>query len=408
MIYIRKNRYNLVTSIILQCQIALEELMISKWKLLFPISYILLFISIEQKINSIEIGWLAFHHFIDGLLHSIITAVLSLGFIIVIILIGRPFKTRKIENMLSTIGFVNKKGDTPLLYCIKEDSNRNHGKIFEFLNNGTPLEDWQFKTKNIETAINYKIYNITYGKNGYRGRIKVYALPIKYDLPTIISIEDDYLSNMINCLVVGATGTGKSYCLQVLLGKITNYVPNVSITICDYKRSSFACYEDTLNFFGYEDSIKGINKVYQEFQQRLELNDIGRNSEVQILVIDEYGALISAQDKINANEIKTKISNMLFMGRSLGIRLIIGIQRADAEYFRSGARDQFRNIIALGNLSREQKQMLFADYKEQITNNSGLGEGYLLIDGKGIEKIKVASILNNSEVEYKIREAMYR
>lgn len=103
------------------------------------------------------------------------------------------------------------------------------------------------------------------------------------------------------------------------------------------------------------------------------------------------------------------VANMLFMGRSLGIRLLIGVQRADAEHFKAGARDQFRAILALGNLSKEQRQMLFSDYKDKMDGrNNGLGEGYLLIDGKGIEKVKVAPIKDIELLNASIRQAMCR
>lgn len=46
------------------------------------------------------------------------------------------------------------------------------------------------------------------------------------------------------------------------------------------------------------------------------------------------------------------VANILFMGRSLGIILLIGLKRADAEHFKTGARDQFKSILALGNLSK--------------------------------------------------------
>lgn len=72
------------------------------------------------------------------------------------------------------------------------------------------------------------------------------------------------------------------------------------------------------------------------------------------------------------------------MGRSLGVHLIIGIQRADAEFFKSGARDQFGAVLMLGNLSKEQKQMLVPDYRDQMNAVNQRGRGYLFLDGQGI------------------------
>ena len=122
-------------------------------------------------------------------------------------------------------------------------------------------------------------------------------------------------------------------------------------------------------------------------------------------MIDEYGALISARDKKQAEKLKSMIAEMLFMARSLGLIVIIGIQRADAEYFNSGARDQFRAILALGNLSPQQKQMIANDYKDKMNANNPVGYGYYLEDGKDIERVR---IVLSDEVEQTdiIRNAM--
>jgi len=210
-------------------------------------------------------------------------------------------------------------------------------------------------------------------------------------------------------LVVGRTGSGKSFFLRLLSAKIALNIPNVSITICDYKKSSFAQFSGLPNFYGYTDVPNGIRAFYREFSERLAANDAQRNKQVKVLLLDEYGAMIQAQDKKESDELKTMIGNMLFMGRSLGIRVIIGIQRADSENFKAGARDQFGAVLGLGNLSKEQKQMLFTDYKDEMNEANGIGQGYLLVDGQsGIRRVIVPKITNPERVDACIREAVSR
>jgi hypothetical protein len=90
------------------------------------------------------------------------------------------------------------------------------------------------------------------------------------------------------------------------------------------------------------------------------------------------------------------------------MRIIIAVQRADAEHFKAGARDQFKAILAFSDLSREQKQMLFADYKDKMAERNGLGEGYLLIDGQDIERVKIAPITDFEALNYAVRQTMCR
>ena len=299
----------------------------------------------------------------------------------------------------------NGNGAYPDLLSVKPDRYRNHGRIYTIKNKGISLLDFSSPNNlaRLEAALNGKIYKIEYAHR--TTRTLLHSLPHRFIKPCIISLDSLELAKEPNFLVVGKTGSGKSYALSVLLG-IYASVPNVHITICDYKKSSFAQFSNSASFYGYEEVPDGIRAFYNEFKHRLAANDEARNKEIQVLVIDEYGALISAQDKKTADELKTMVSNMLFMGRSLGIRVLIGVQRADAEHFKAGARDQFRAILGLGNLSKEQKQMLFSDYKDSMNEHNGLGEGYLLIDGQDIERVQIAEIKNMEKLNTQIRLAM--
>lgn len=51
--------------------------------------------------------------------------------------------------------------------------------------------------------------------------------------------------------------------------------------------------------------------------------------------------------------------------------------------------------------------MLFTDYKEQMTDRCGLGEGYLLMDGQPIERVSVAEIKDMDALNETIRKTMY-
>lgn len=299
----------------------------------------------------------------------------------------------------------NGNGEFPVLIAAYPDKKKAHGKVFKVNNKGVSIQDFSDPNSlaRLEASLNGKIYHIEYGRR--TSRTLLYVMPRKHIRPTTISVNSVELAKEPNFLVVGKTGSGKSYALSVLLGIYAN-IPNVHVTICDYKKSSFAQFVDCSDFYGYEEVPNGIRAFYEEFVHRLAANDEKRNQKIQVLLIDEYGALISAQDKKTADELKTKVSNMLFMGRSLGIRVLIGVQRADAEHFKAGARDQFRAILGLGNLSKEQKQMLFSDYKDSMIEQNSVGEGYLLIDGKDVERVKIAEIKDMEKLNIQIRIAM--
>lgn len=328
-------------------------------------------------------------------------------FYVLVELICYPCGKRKFDRAFRKIGLKNSLLEYPVLVSAKRDKHKEHGVIYTIKNNGIPIVDFDNNTAALESALNIKIYKLDYGKSAKK--IKLYTIPFKYDLPCVISTySTDFVKDMINLLCVGATGTGKSYALLTILGVFAKQ-SNTKIVVCDYKKSSFSQFENTKNFYGYEDIADGIKAVYKEFSERLEENNPERNEKKVVLLVDEYGAFISAQDKKTAEQYKTMIANMLFMGRSLGIVTLIGIQRADSnEYFKAGSRDQFKMVLALGNLSKEQKSMLFYDYKDKLNHNNGVGEGYLLVDGKGVERVKIQTIKNFDALNADIAQAMNR
>lgn len=384
------------------------------WKWALLIIYLVIAYAIWEKQNiffdllPINEKFLLYSHvrIIENILLVLIGIVSFLGIIQIMrtpVLLNFIYKRR-----FSKFNFTNSVGEYPRLLSRKKDRNKKHGVIYTFNNNGLSILDFEKDITQLDIALRGHIYKINYGKKNIK-KTMLYVLPKKYDTPNIIAFNSDYMiRNMINLLCIGRTESGKSYALLVILGSLSEYYPDISFTICDYKKASFSQFVDTKNFYGYEDVPNGIRNFYKEFTERLEANDEQRNNQKIVLLIDEYGALIAAQEKKQADELKTMVANMLFMGRSLGIILLIGVQRADAEHFKTGARDQFKSILALGNLSKEQKNMLFSDYKDKMTANNMTGEGYLLEDGHDIVRVKVARISDFEKLNDNIRRAMNR
>ena len=209
-------------------------------------------------------------------------------------------------------------------------------------------------------------------------------------------------------LVVGSTGSGKTYGLKLLIAKISTHIPDSQLFLCDYKDLDFREFANCPRRFSYEDCTEGLNIFYSSFNARLDGSDTTTHR--KFLLIDEYAAYIISREKKAAEEIKSKISVLLMMGRGVQHHIIIGLQRGDANLFNNGARDNFGAILAMGNISKEQKLMLFPDFREEMNHTNGRGQGYLSLDGNsdGLKRVIIPSVTNFDKLNNAIREGLSR
>ena len=320
-------------------------------------------------------------HTVTKVLDILLVFMLLFGVIFVVKTLRAPWWSRKkFQRAMRQAGLKNGENQYPSLLEIRPDISEKHKRILRVDGVGLSIDDFKKKVGRIDNGLKIKI-TIDEIEVDKHSNILLPNIPRKHYKPMPISLDYKEITEEPNILLLGKTGSGKSYALSIIAG-IYARIPNVSIVICDYKKSTFAHFDDTPNFFGYNEVSRGIQRVYDEFNERIKANDKERNKRICVLMIDEYGAYISALDSKIAKEQKRMIGEMLLMGRSLGIVICIATQYGSAEIFQAGARYQFRQILALGNLTEVEKEMIFPTYKQYLTDNNGCGHGYFLREGK--------------------------
>lgn len=318
-----------------------------------------------------------------------------------------PFWLRyRADKTFQQAGLTNSQGQYPVLVSVRSDPNKRHGKLYRVKNFGISPVDFDRHIDRLQTGFGCLIGEIAETENTKYTLLSV--LPKRYVKPTLITCKDNAfgsvsVDSLINLLVVGATGTGKTVAIKTVMCKIAKYVPNAVFSTLDFKECEFAELAGLPGYYGYTDCAKGLDHFYNSFKAQ---QAIGKPSSPHYLVIDEWGAFILSQEKKTAERLKSMLAELLMLGRSYRYIVICGLQRADAAHFPAGARDQFRAIVALGNLSKEQKNMLFPDEKERMTAQNGVGEGYLAIDGKPIEQVKIERVADVGSLDRAIRKAM--
>lgn len=203
-----------------------------------------------------------------------------------------------------------------------------------------------------------------------------------------------------HALVFGATGSGKTYAVKLMLGKIATYAPGAKAVICDYKADDFRFLAGTSRYYDFDRCVEGLNSFYNAFQTRQSGGNPSRS--FRLLMFDEWAAFVSMLDKKEAEDAKRKLATLLMLGRSFNYYILISQQRADAAYFAT-ARDNFNLVLGLGNLSKESRDMFFAGYKEELAPVRRQGEGYMLTNGTGLQHIQVPTVRDGKKLDDAIR-----
>lgn len=211
----------------------------------------------------------------------------------------------------------------------------------------------------------------------------------RYGLKIPINLD---ISGYPHMLLAGASGSGKSFALLFLIGKLLQRYPDIVLYICDFKKSDeFAFLSEYEHYFAGRECYSGVIEYYQQFT---EMREAGHNNRRFLLIFDEYPAFINylqTQDKTNktkfANDVLGAVAEVLMLGRGIKFGIWIVVQRADSTLFSNGARDNFMVVIGLGRLSKEQKGMIFTgqDIPDYIMDK---GEGLILADGKELQTVK--------------------
>lgn len=198
-------------------------------------------------------------------------------------------------------------------------------------------------------------------------------------------------------LLCGMSGSGKSFTTNILFAK-TILANNMQgkVYFADFKQDDqFAYLHECSRYYPYDRSLDALEIVYEIMHKRQLGEDKSR--EPITFIWDEYMAnILSIQntEKKKADETMRKVSEILMLGRSLAVRLVISCQRPDALAFPSGSRLNYGVIMILGAPIRSIYEMLIPkEYIDAIGERKfGVGEGVVLLQGSQLRFIKIPMV----------------
>lgn len=224
---------------------------------------------------------------------------------------------------------------------------------------------------------------------------------------------DASIKNNSQTLICGMSGSGKSYLINQYFSRICLQSGNdTELYFSDFKQDdSFKHLRDCPRYYPYDRTLEALDMVYDILHKRQSGEDTSRH--FVTLVWDEYMANILSllgTEKKKAEAVMHKVSEILMLGRSLAVRLVIACQRPDASAFPTGSRLNFGVIIIVGASIESIYSMLMPkELIEQIGSREfHPGEGVMLWQGAELRFIKVPVIRNEDKMKQICVDALTR
>lgn len=211
------------------------------------------------------------------------------------------------------------------------------------------------------------------------------------------------LSKMPHCLIAGATGSGKSVCINtVIMSILMNARPDeVKLVMIDPKKVELTSYTNLPHMIApviteAHGAYSALSWLVKEMQTRYDIlkqlgvrnitafNNRQINSELEaslsipvpikmhaiVAIIDEFADLMMA----SSSDLETPIARIAQMARAVGIHLILATQRPSREVITGLIKANFPTRIAFKVASRINSQIILDD----VGAESLLGNGDML------------------------------
>lgn len=199
-----------------------------------------------------------------------------------------------------------------------------------------------------------------------------------------------------HCLIVGRTGSGKSYFLETLIAEWL--IHGVDLLIADPKNADLSVISEKVNgesVTTFNQIAKLILKFYDEMKKRMvqvreKLRDDPNKTAFdfgfteKVLIIDEFGAFsaqLQRQKKTDRDKIMGQLQEIIFMGRQLGYYLVLILQKTDATTIPTSIRDNMGFRIVLGQNDATTYQTTFGTSSEIPKIKMKAGNGWYTVNG---------------------------
>lgn len=329
------------------------------------------------------------------------------------------------QNMFSTLGIKNKNGVLPKLLG-KRLIGKNVARVYtippgmEFKD----IEQHKEKMENIlHSSISLTKENYTFILTKIKNR---YAKVIKKDFRnnikgTIFDLGEDLEGRCIkldmtgtemHTGVFGATGTGKSVCLNIIMTQII--LNNFEVRVIDSKAVEFTLYRDYPKMSKFaiktsealevlESTVKLMDTRYIKLSEARckSFKDYkGAGMDPVFLMIDEYNALMEDKD------CKKALFALLSRARAANIIVILSTQRPSADVLPGAIRCNLKNTISFQVETNVDSEVVTGQKGNYIAHKDLKGPGEAFIKTGSKFKLFKSYFLTDDEIMAQIKDRL--
>lgn len=392
-----------------------------KWKAMFLVIYTLFIFYLWEftRTHLPTFKFLSLPNLYTFIFGVFMIEIAVLGLLRILILIGTPVQSGKIERKLTEAGFVDNVGKPPMLISMKKEKN---GIVIEFFSPRLSFYEYEKNQAKLETIMNIKIISIDLGKDMQHVIVKAVAY-IK-SKSQFIFWDDSFLDNdefvlklgegyfgdvgfdlsvIPHVLIGGGSGSGKSKLLKLIL--MQSIKKGAKVYLADFKGGvdySKVWHEKCSIIFEAEKLSNQLSEILEILEyRRRDFLECGAsniheyNSKVDskmqriIVACDEVAEVLDKtgmdkDDKTLVSQIESKLSTIARQGRAFGIHLILATQRPDADVLKG----QIKNNIGMkicGRADRVLSQIIL-DNTEGAEKISPDDQGVFLTNTKVLFK----------------------
>jgi S-DNA-T family DNA segregation ATPase FtsK/SpoIIIE len=226
------------------------------------------------------------------------------------------------------------------------------------------------------------------------------------------------LAKMPHLLIAGTTGSGKSVCLNSIIGSLLmkNTPDTLKLALIDPKRSEFVSYEGLPHLWSpviYNDTDKAVSlleNLVNEMETRYEIlansncKDIksynkknrSRKMPYIVIVVEEFADLMMAFGKKD-NMFEKSLCRITQKARACGIHSIIATQRPSANVVSGLIKSNFPSSIACKVRSHIDSKIIL----DETGAETLMGNGDMLFrDSQSVSSIRLQGVfIEDSEIE---------